>query len=70
MDQPLEFVIHKLRMEFESRRQEYGQTLHASFELKFDVQDGNIVHGILNGIRFKIPQKLAGVQKHSLTNPK
>jgi len=70
MDQPLEFVIHKLRLEFESRRQEYGSALHASFELKFDVQDGNIVHGILNGIRFKIPQKQPSTQKQFLTNRK
>lgn len=42
-------------MEFEQRKTEYGAKLHANFNLQFDVQDGNIVHGILNGIRFKIP---------------
>lgn len=58
MDEPLEYVIQRLRMEFENRRRYHGDGFYGLFELKIDIQNGLIIHGSLNGIKFKIPTEL------------
>jgi hypothetical protein len=58
MNQPLEMVILKLRQEYELRTRHSGSNFYGTFKVELDIQDGQIRHGSINGIKFLTPKEM------------
>lgn len=63
MNEPLEYVIQKIRSEFENRLRYHGKDFHASFTISIDIQDGEPVYGMINGMKYKIPRELLDMDR-------
>ena len=65
MNEPLEMVILKLRQEFELRSRHSGPEFYGTFKIELDIQEGQIRHGSINGIKFLTPKEMLDIEKPS-----
>lgn len=58
MNEPLEMVILKLRAEYDLRKRHNGNEFYGTFKIELDIQQGQIRHGSINGIKFLTPKEM------------
>lgn len=63
MNEPLEMVILKLRQEYDLRVRNNGSQFYGTFKIELEIQEGQIRHGSINGIKFLTPKEMLDNEK-------